>query len=109
MAPFANVVAAMTPHFLRRFDGEADERPGRRSSRPALTPIKILDAGYVWTLPTYAGRMYDVSPDGQRFLMLKSPAALHCLVVILDMRVTPRYGLVDASALVREGHVVGSD
>ena len=42
-----------------------------QSSFTAGTPAKILDSSYVWSVPTYAGRMYDISPDGQRFLMLK--------------------------------------
>jgi serine/threonine-protein kinase len=36
------------------------------------TPQKIVGAGYVLRIPGQgAGRMYDVSSDGQRFLMLK--------------------------------------
>ena len=35
------------------------------------TAAKVLDAHYVWALPTYAGRLYDVSADGRRFLMMK--------------------------------------
>ena len=42
-----------------------------QSSFTIGTPAKILDSSYVWSVPTYAGRMYDISPDGQRFLMLK--------------------------------------
>jgi hypothetical protein len=34
-------------------------------------PVKVVDAKYVWTLPTYAGRFFDVSPDGRRFLLMK--------------------------------------
>ena len=42
-----------------------------QSSFTIGTPAKILDSSYVWSVPMYAGRMYDISPDGQRFLMLK--------------------------------------
>ena len=42
-----------------------------QSSFTIGTPAKILDSSYVWSVPTYAGRMYNISPDGQRFLMLK--------------------------------------
>jgi hypothetical protein len=42
-----------------------------QSSLAFGTPVKILDSSYVWTLPTYGGRHYDVSPDGRRFLMVK--------------------------------------
>jgi serine/threonine protein kinase len=34
-------------------------------------PAKILEGAYVNSIPTYAGRLYDVAPDGRRFLMLK--------------------------------------
>jgi serine/threonine-protein kinase len=39
------------------------------------TPARILDGVYVTSLPTYAGRLYDISPDSQRFLMLKQSAS----------------------------------
>jgi serine/threonine-protein kinase len=43
---------------------------------PAIgTPTRILDGAYVTSVPTYAGRLYDISPDGQRFLMLKQSAS----------------------------------
>jgi serine/threonine-protein kinase len=35
------------------------------------TPVKILNGSYVTSVPTYAGRLYDISPDGRRFVMLK--------------------------------------
>ena len=38
------------------------------------TPTKVVDAKYVWALPTYAGRFFDVSADGRRFLMMKQSA-----------------------------------
>jgi Tol biopolymer transport system component len=47
-------------------------RVGPESPPTLGTPVKILNGLYVWYLPTYAGRFYDVSPDGQRFLMLKA-------------------------------------
>ena len=37
------------------------------------TPRKILDSSYVSSIPAFAGRQYDISPDGQRFLRLKAP------------------------------------
>ena len=38
---------------------------------PFGTPTKVFAHNYVWIVPTYAGRMYDVSRDGSRFLMMK--------------------------------------
>jgi serine/threonine-protein kinase len=35
------------------------------------TPSKIMNNSYVWSVPTFAGRQYDISPDGERFLRLK--------------------------------------
>jgi serine/threonine-protein kinase len=35
------------------------------------TAAKVLNKSYVWSIPTFAGRQYDISPDGQRFLMFK--------------------------------------
>jgi hypothetical protein len=34
-------------------------------------PAKVFDGSFVWVRPTYAGRQYDVSTDGQRFLVMK--------------------------------------
>ena len=39
----------------------------------AGTPMKLLDGRY-YTGTGTSGRTYDVSPDGQRFLMIKAPA-----------------------------------
>ena len=39
------------------------------------SPTKVLDGPYVWTLPAFGGRLYDVSADGERFLMLKDAAS----------------------------------
>jgi eukaryotic-like serine/threonine-protein kinase len=46
-------------------------RVERDSSFTIGTSAKILDSSYVWSVATYAGRMYDISRDGRRFLMLK--------------------------------------
>jgi Tol biopolymer transport system component len=35
------------------------------------TPEKVLTNSYLWSIPTFSGRQYDISPDGKRFLMLK--------------------------------------
>jgi serine/threonine-protein kinase len=35
-------------------------------------PAKVVAAAYVNSVATYAGRLYDVSPDGKRFLMMKA-------------------------------------
>jgi serine/threonine-protein kinase len=35
------------------------------------SPRQVLAKGYVWSVLTYAGRQYDVSRDGKRFLMMK--------------------------------------
>ena len=40
----------------------------------AGTPMKLLGGRYYTAAgSSSAGRMYDVSPDGQRFLMIRSP------------------------------------
>jgi serine/threonine-protein kinase len=41
----------------------------------AGTPTKLLEGRYFTSGPGSAGRSYDVSPDGQRFLMIKEPGA----------------------------------
>jgi serine/threonine-protein kinase len=51
----------------------------------AGTPMKLLEGRYV--TGSTIGRTYDVSPDGQRFLMIKAPetepgAALPALIVV---------------------------
>jgi len=38
----------------------------------AGTPVKLFGPPYMWTIPNFGGRLYDISPDGQRFLVLKS-------------------------------------
>jgi hypothetical protein len=38
----------------------------------AATPMKLLERGYDSGVSTF-GRTYDVSPDGQRFLMITAP------------------------------------
>ena len=35
-------------------------------------PTKLLGGPYLWTISNFGGRLYDISPDGQRFLVLKS-------------------------------------
>ena len=52
----------------------------------AGTPMKLLERGY-YAPSGYSGRTYDVSPDGQRFLMIKAPgtdasAAPPALIVV---------------------------
>ena len=37
----------------------------------AGVPARLLDNSHLWVLTTFAGRSYDVSPDGQRFLAMK--------------------------------------
>jgi serine/threonine-protein kinase len=39
------------------------------------TPMKLLDARYYTAGGASGGRTYDVSPDGQRFLMIKAPGS----------------------------------
>jgi len=50
-------------------------RVERQSPFTIGTPAKMLDGSYVWSVPTYAGRLYDISADGQRFLMLKQSSS----------------------------------
>ena len=52
----------------------------------AGTPMKLLEGRY-YTGARHSGRAYDVSPDGQRFLMIKAPgtdagAAPPALIVV---------------------------
>jgi serine/threonine-protein kinase len=51
------------------------------TSFSAGAPARVLDAKYSSVFP---GRPYDVSADGQRFLMLKDKATSAGLVVVLD-------------------------
>ena len=39
----------------------------------AKAPVKVLEAGYFTGAGSNTGVTYDVSPDGQRFLMIKGP------------------------------------
>jgi len=41
------------------------------STWKAGASAKLLDGPYIWTVPNFGGRLYDASPDGQRFLALK--------------------------------------
>jgi len=43
----------------------------RAASWAATTPAMLLKDGSVITPPGNPGRTYDVSPDGQRFLLVK--------------------------------------
>jgi len=61
--------------FIDRSGALTGVRVEGQSSFTIGTPAKILDSSYVWSVPTYAGRMYDISPDGQRFLMLKQSSS----------------------------------
>ena len=31
----------------------------------------MLDGPYIWTIPNFGGGLYDISRDGERFLVLK--------------------------------------
>jgi serine/threonine-protein kinase len=44
----------------------------RDASLSPGSPVKVVDGPYV-TRGNFSGRNYDVSPDGQRFLMIKQP------------------------------------
>jgi Tol biopolymer transport system component len=46
----------------------------RGPSWAATTPTLLVKEGY-FTIPSWWGRSYDVSPDGQRFLMIKEGGA----------------------------------
>lgn len=43
----------------------------RGASWAATTPAMVVKEGYVTALTGFVGRIYDLSPDGQRFLLLK--------------------------------------
>jgi hypothetical protein len=43
----------------------------RSTSWAATTPATIVKAGIATGLAASPGRIYDISPDGQRFLVLK--------------------------------------
>ena len=47
---------------------------GRGPTWEATTPTLLVKAGY-FTIPIWWGRSYDVSPDAQRFLMIKEGGA----------------------------------
>jgi serine/threonine-protein kinase len=49
-------------------------RVERGASWSATTPAMLVKAGY-FTIPIWWGRSYDISPDGQRFLMIKEGGA----------------------------------
>jgi Tol biopolymer transport system component len=57
------------------------------SSWAATAPTMLIKEGYFTNPGGFLGRMYDVSPDGQRFLMIKAPgtdvgAAMPALMVV---------------------------
>ena len=37
----------------------------------AGVPTTLLGEPYIWTISNFGGRLFDISPDGQRFLVLK--------------------------------------
>jgi serine/threonine-protein kinase len=45
---------------------------GQGSRWTPTTTSTVVKDGYVTVLPSFLGRSYDISPDGQRFLVLKS-------------------------------------
>ena len=47
----------------------------RAQSWAATTPTLIVKDGYSTSLGGFFGRTYDISPDGQRFLMIKEGGA----------------------------------
>ena len=52
-----------------------------------LLATMLIKEGYFTNPGGFLGRMYDVSPDGQRFLMIKAPgtdvgAAMPALIVV---------------------------
>lgn len=49
-------------------------RVARGTSWSATTPTQVVKEGY-FTNPNWWGRSYDISPDGQRFLMIKEGGA----------------------------------
>ncbi len=50
-------------------------RVSRRPSWEASTPSEVVKAGYMTSPGGSPGRTYDISPDGQRFLLIKQGAA----------------------------------
>ena len=58
------------------------------SSWAATTPMEVVKEGYA-TLSANPGRTYDISPDGQRLLVIKAsattaPSSQHGIVVVLN-------------------------
>ncbi|MGH9256945.1 MAG: hypothetical protein ACRD3C_20485 [Vicinamibacterales bacterium] len=58
---------------LERLYHAALERPAeeRAPSWAATTPTLLIKDGYFTSPGGFFGRTYDISPDGQRFLMIK--------------------------------------
>ena len=58
---------------------------GRGASWTPTTPTTVVKEGYTTALVGFSGRTYNLSPDGQRFLVFKSvsePTALPQLIVV---------------------------
>jgi hypothetical protein len=55
----------------------------RGPSWTATTPTLLIKEGYLTVPVGNAGRTYDISPDGQRFLLIKvEPAAPPSIIVV---------------------------
>ena len=57
--------------FVAAAGGLMSVRVERGGSLKIGTPTRVLDGSYVWTVPGFSGRLYDVTPDGRRFILLK--------------------------------------
>lgn len=57
--------------FVAPNGGLMSVRVERGSPLRIATPAKVLDGPYLWSVPAFAGRVYDVSSDARRFLLLK--------------------------------------
>jgi serine/threonine-protein kinase len=62
----------------------------RSASWSATTPTLLVKEGYV-TTPALVGRTYDVSPDGQRFLMMKEGGGTDQTVAPLQLIVVQNW------------------
>ena len=61
--------------FVAPMGGLMRARVERGSPLRIATPTQALNGPYLWTVPAFAGRLYDMSRDGQRFLFLKETGA----------------------------------
>jgi serine/threonine-protein kinase len=57
--------------FVAAAGGLMSVRVDRGGPLKTGTPTRVLDGSYVWTAPAFAGRLYDVTPDGRRFILMK--------------------------------------